>query len=102
MSVTAGLAGFYIASTVTVMLWRFNKNLIQTRKSEWAPYALEPLYFFLLLLTGGWFWLQINQTGYQSLDSSKFPFSSNRPIPQNENDQGGDKLAPLTDSENDV
>lgn len=53
----------------SLFVWRFNKTLIQTRKSEWVPYTITPIYYFLVMVVDAWFWLEFNPSGWQTLDS---------------------------------
>ena len=59
----------YFAMSFSLFLWRFNKTLIQTKASEWVPFALHPILMVFLLLANLWYVGEFNPDGWQTLNS---------------------------------
>ena len=58
----------YFAMSFSLFIWRFNKTLIQTKASEWVPFALHPILMVFLLLANLWYVGEYNPEGWQTLN----------------------------------
>ena len=54
---------------LSLLIWRLSKNLIETRKSEWVPFSIPSILFYILLSINFWYVSDINPEGWQTLET---------------------------------
>ena len=64
---TLSFAMYFIFSCLLGLI-RINMTLEQTKNFEWVPAVIQPVYFVLLTFVNGWFWIQYNPNGWESID----------------------------------
>jgi hypothetical protein len=57
----------YFLGNLAIFLMRMGKTVDETRNMEWIPCALEPLFYTVLMIGNGRFWLQADRQGWEML-----------------------------------
>jgi len=70
LGIVAGSFVAYFFMSISLLIWRRSKTLIETRKSEWVPFSIPNILFFVLLCSNSWYINDINPEGWQTLDSA--------------------------------
>lgn len=61
----------YTVMNLCLFGYRFNKNLIQTRKSEWVPFTLWPMLISVMISINAWYAGELNPEGWQMFNSGE-------------------------------
>ncbi|OHS94775.1 hypothetical protein TRFO_39066 [Tritrichomonas foetus] len=104
LALFASLLSGLLSTSIIMFIYRYNKNLIQTRKSEWVPATILPIYYFLLLVTNSWYWIEFNPTGWQTLENvhdESFTRIDVNDVQQFAFPQGDELFRPFDDSNDD-
>jgi len=60
----------YVCMNILLFLFRIRSTIFGTRKSEWVTWTIIPVFLSSLIVTNGWFLLDINTEGWEVLDSA--------------------------------
>ena len=69
LGIVFGTLSSFVVMNLTLFIWRFGKNVVETRTSEWVPYTFHAIFMTILLSANAWHVGEYNPEGWETLNS---------------------------------